>query len=169
MRWAAEAVLLVAAVALLAFTHRDGTAKESGNKAGVTVADRVLVQGAPFYENGKLSGWSGSPSFLISPGDTAAAVDGVVAAAKRFAFINEDGHEIAEADLDGHEYNTPSWVGAFHSAAGLVLVTDTSGDLPRLQGETMIAILTEELRARGVTARIEAMPRRLKLGEEISF
>jgi hypothetical protein len=163
-------LLVVSAVALLlAFAHRESSAKERGHLAGVTVAPHVLAQGEPFFKNGQLDGWSSDPAFLILPGDTKAAVDAVVAAGRRFSFINEYGREVTEDDLNQNAYYTPSWVGAYHSKVGVVLMADTKGDLPRAQGVTMIAILTEELSARGVTARIVAMPRHLELGEEIDL
>lgn len=135
--------------------------------AEVTVAEGVLAQGEPWFEDGELTGWSGDPCFVVTRADASAAVEAVVAAARRFCWIDEHGHEVADDDPNRWSYSTPSYVAAFHTADGLALVVDTKGDLVRAQGEAMVAVLTHELAVREVSAHIDAMPRGTPLGEEI--
>jgi hypothetical protein len=138
------------------------------NVAGVTVAEGVLEQGEPWFENGEVTGRTTSPAFLISPADGQAAIDAVLAAASRFYSINEFGQEVSEDDPGYYDYYTPSYVVAYRTAAGVALLADTKGDFPLAQGETMVAVLTEELTARDVTAHIDAFPPGLDLGDEIT-
>ena len=135
--------------------------------AGVTVADDVLEQGEPWVEDGVVTGRTTSPAFLISPGTGRAATDAVLAAAKRFYSINEYGREVSPDDPDFSGYYTPSYVVAYRTTSGVALLADTKGDFPLAQGEAMVHVLTEELTARHVTARVDALPGGLELGEEI--
>jgi hypothetical protein len=167
--WVAAFVAVIAGVVAWAVVAKSrGGVEQAVSVAGVTIAAGVLEQGEPWVEDGAVTGRTTSPAFLISPGSDQAAVDSVLAAATRFYAINEFGHEISHDDPDYSGYYTPSWVAAFRTSAGVVLLADTSGDLPLAQGETMVAVLTEELTARNVTAHIDAMPEDLALGEQIT-
>lgn len=147
----------VAGVVVLALPDREdpGAAPASD----VVVAPDVLdAQGQVWLdEDGEVDGWSTSPVFFVAPGDTDAAVDAVVAAAVRFLAINEHGREIADWEQSAGFY-TPGYVDVLRSDGGVALVTDTDGDLSREQGDAMVEVLVEELRARGVAAWISAPP-----------
>ena len=132
----------------------------------VTVADDVLAQGEPFYEDGVVMGWSTSPAFVVTSEDAALGA-AVHAAGQRFYLVNEDGREIDQSENDGRYY-TPNWVSdVYLTHSGAVLFVDTKGDVTRLMGEAMIAILVEELTARGVSAHIGPVPRGFVPGERI--
>ena len=133
----------------------------------ITVADDVLAQGEPFYEDGEVTGWSSSPAFLVSSDDIERAAAAVHAAGRRFYRLNELGREIDEDEMDVG-WNTPSWVSDVHlTDAGAVLYVDTKGDLTRAMGDAMIAVLTEELTARQVAAHIAALPRGVDVGDRV--
>src|SRR4051812_25200410 len=101
----------------------------------ITVADDVLAQGRPFYEDGEVAGWSSSPAFLIAIDDVERGAAGVHAARQRFYLVNEYGREIAEDEIDVG-WCTPSWVSDVLLAdRGAVLLVDTKGDLTRPMGE----------------------------------
>ena len=122
----------------------------------VTVDPDVFAHGEPFHEDGEVAGWSTSPAFLVlcDDLDLDRAAAAVHAAGQRFSFVNEHGLEFPPEEDDGRYYN-PSWVSdAYLTGSGVAIYADTKGDTTRRMGEAMIAILTEELTARGVTARI---------------
>jgi len=74
----------------------------------VTVADDVLAQGEPFYEDGVVTGWATSPAFLVTSRDAGLGA-AVHAAAQRFYLVTDEGHEVDEAEIGGRYY-TPNWV-----------------------------------------------------------
>jgi hypothetical protein len=130
----------------------------------VTVAEDVLAQGEPFYEDGVVVGWSTSPAFVVTSQDGALGA-AVHAAGSRFYLVDEHGREIDEEENDGRYY-TPNWVSdVYLTDTGAVVLVDTKGDVTRLMGEAMIAILIEELTARGVSAHIGPVPRGYVPGE----
>jgi hypothetical protein len=159
--------VLAGAVASVLIARLGDGGEDAMDMAGVTVADGVLEQGEPWIENGEVTGRTTSPAFLISPANDQAAIDAVLAAATRFYSINEYGQEVSKDDPGYYDYYTPSYVAAYRTSAGVALLADTKGDLPLPQGETMVAVLAEELTARDVTAHIDAMPHGLDLGDEI--
>jgi hypothetical protein len=133
----------------------------------ITVAEDVIAQGEPFYEDGRVAGWSSSPAFLIAADDADRCAAAVHAAGQRFYLINEHGREISDDEIDVG-WNTPSWVSdVYLTDAGAVLFVDTKGDLTRLMGDAMVAVLVEELTARGVNAHIAALPRGFDPGERL--
>ncbi|HEX2072207.1 MAG TPA: hypothetical protein VHF92_00365 [Geodermatophilus sp.] len=133
----------------------------------VTVADNVLAQGEPFFEDGEVTGWSSSPAFLITGDDVERTAAAVYSAGQRIFMLNEHGREIDESEMNVGYY-TPSWVSdVYVTDAGVVLFVDTNGDLTRKIGEAMIDIFVHELTARGVSAHIAALPRGFQPGDQV--
>ncbi|MCW2699464.1 MAG: hypothetical protein JWQ45_999 [Blastococcus sp.] len=124
----------------------------------VTVDDDVLAHGEPFYDSGVVTGWATSPAFLVTSdgADLGAAVH---AARERFHLVTEDGREIDEEENDGRCYTPNRVSGVYLTDTSAAVLVDTKGDVTRLMGEAMIAILVEELTARGVSAHIGPVPR----------
>ena len=122
----------------------------------VTVDDDVFARGEPFYADGELAGWSTSPAFLVVCADVDRGAAAVHAAGQRMYYVNEHGLEFPAEEDDGRYYN-PSWVSdVYLTGTGVAIYVDTKGDTTRRMGETMIAILIEELTERGVAAHIAA-------------
>jgi hypothetical protein len=135
--------------------------------AEITVAEDVLAQGEPFYEDGEIVGWSSSPAFLVTCDDVDRGAAAVHAAGQRIHLLNEHGREIGADEIDVG-WNTPSYVSdVYLTDAGAVLFVDTKGDLTRHMGDAMIAVLAEELTSRGVGAHIAALPWDFEPGERV--
>ena len=122
----------------------------------VTVDRDVFAHGEPWYEDGELAGWSTSPAFLVVCDDLERGAAALHAAGQRMYYVNEHGQEFPAEEDDGRYYN-PSWISdVYLTGTGAAIYVDTKGDTTRRMGEAMIAILIEELTARGVAARIAA-------------
>ena len=121
----------------------------------VTVEPGILAHGEPWPPGDGAEGWEGGAAFLISPADTPHALEAIRAAAERFYRIDEFGRELTDAELDANgNALTPNYVGAFRTKRGIVVLPDTKGELPKLQGETMVEVLVQELESHDVEAYI---------------
>lgn len=141
--------------------------QRSKNAPQITIADGVLAQGEPWDNGNPPEGWTGGAAFLISPGDSEAAIEAVRAAAKRFMMIDEHGHEMTQKEFERSDAYSPNYVGGYRTDAALTLYPDTKGELPRVQGETMLRVLVQELEAHGVDAHIGIPPRNLTRREDL--
>lgn len=134
----------------------------------ITVTEGILAQGEPWYDPEVGQGWSTTPDFLITPGDSEAAIEAVRAAGKRLMMICEHGYEMTREQYLGGEHWGPNYADAYRTEAGIWLSADTQGELSKAQGETMLKVLIEELSARGVKAHIGVPSRHLELGEDLN-
>ncbi len=145
----------------------DVQTRASAKREGVLMADLIidhdaLAGGLPDYdENGNVVSWMDNPGFLlveISEPKKGAAFEALKATANRWMLVDDRGHEFRDWDeyeaFDG-DPASPGWISEpTPEHGGLGLFTDTDGTRTRVMTEKMLAILVEELTARGVGGRI---------------
>jgi hypothetical protein len=111
-------------------------------------------------------GWSNSPAFLVVSDETDAATAALIEAGERLMRVDGYGNEVEPWQLTAGAWETPSFVSdIILTDRGPAVCVDTSGELPRPQGERMLRIIVEELEQRGVSGLIVYPGEEVYLGD----